>query len=245
MSEELKKVVPETNGNKENVENKENKENIEKRISDGTEARTVPLASMIAERKKFQKQIDELKDKAGLTDDLAEMSHTDTAGLKKRIIEMKKNPQYNQPYQQQTQYSNTSELEEKLKRLTDSFELSEQRKELEAFSKTGLLELTSEMEDDVLAYAKEKKMTVQKAIFAQYGETIIDVKAKTLEHDAKSNGAAKVFSSATSGGSIPGSGKVELTALQSEYADRVGMSKEKYAILQSGDADAIAQLYKK
>jgi hypothetical protein len=238
MSDETK--VPETEEQK-NIDNQTEQQT-------GTEERTVPLAALTSERKKWQKQIEEYKaererlaEKAQIADELASMSGKDMNTLKAELNKMKAQRQYHQP---QPSYTPTFD-ESKVKSLEEKVENLVMETEFEKFVKTTPLEFDQDMKDDVMQYAKSHGLSVDEAAFARYGKLMLDSKSKTDAKNSRTGGANAVLSSTTSGGSYVPTGKVDISDLQRQFAQEVKMDENKYAILSSDDQEAVRKLYQK
>jgi hypothetical protein len=232
MSEEVKIPETEVNGN-EQADNGEHK---------------VPVSALVAERKKYQQKIEELerfneslKSKAEIADELTSLSNKDINQIKAELAGMKNK----QTYQQPTQNLKPSYDDSKVKALEERLENEIMEREFERFSKASPIEMTQDMKDDIISFARKTNMSIKESAFARYGEYMIEQKAKTEERNDKLGNASRSMISA-SGGSIPSGANTLPNDLKS-LAQEVGlnMDSNRLAILASGDISAMKELYKK
>lgn len=235
MSDENEKVEVESTETEpmvaeQNIDNQEQKEE-----------KTVPLRVLTEERKKLQARIAEAEKDAEIARKLVEASGKDRETLRREIElanqqRMKTQPQYQQPVQQN----------DELRKLREEFADDRRERELEKFAQTNILEIDSDMREDILNYAKVHDISVREATYARYGDTIINGMKKTSDKKARQESADMAMVS-NLGSSDPFVTRTEvpLSPAEIKAAEKAGMSLSEWAAYSSNDPSVLRDYIKK
>jgi len=250
MSEETK--APE-----EGVVSEEDTKNIDNKIGDAPEKEThnVPLPELLKERKerqKWQKMYEDAQVKVQIADRLSKLSNgADTTTLQRQLddLESKRAGTPTQPQYQQYTQPNTqpNTYDKEIREIKEQLADQKLETEFEKISNSGLLDVDNDIKEDVMTYAKEKGLSIKEAMFARYGETIINNRRKSETSKAKIEAAEKVLSTNSSSADIFSkmTERVELTAFELEAAKMMGQTPEEFALYASDDREAHAKYHKK
>lgn len=222
-------------------------ENIETNNNDTSGKQVVPVATLVEERKKYKALVASLEKDAELARKIAKASNVDTDGLNAQFEAMQ--AKRNGTSQRATnvpasQIPQLSEMEKKIQQMQDTLDNNSRQNQLESAKGSGVLEITPDMEEDIMSFAKETGLSVKQAMYAKYGDAIVQ-NAQSASADGKRiAGAEKAFAGSLSGGgnTVP-TGKLTLDPLQAEGANRAGIDDQEMRILMSGDSDAIQKFY--
>ena len=241
--------VIETNPEGANTEGEQPKEQNIENNSNSNHENTVPVATLVAERKKLKAEMEKYREAAEFADELAQVSQTDLQTLKRNLEDVKRkrqgipNQQYGQQATQQTSQQ-SSQLEREIREIKERLEKSELENDLNTFAKSGLLEVDEDIKSDILDYAKSKGLSVKEAAYARYGDVILGNRERTAKKNKNLSGASVAYGSAKGGGMVQ-SPKIDLSDMQRSVASELGIDESEMAIWASGDNEAIARLFEK
>ena len=228
MSDEEKKVdVKSTESEEQTEQNIDNQEQKK-------EERTVPLRVHIEERKKLQAKIAEAEEDAEIARSLSKVSGKDRATLRKEI-ELAQQKKQTQPQPQQTSQPN-----DEIRKLREEFANDRRERELDKFAESNIVDIDSDMREDILDYSKAHDISVREATFARYGDTIIDGMKKTSEKKAKKETAdMAMVSNSSMGDPFTTRTEVPLSPAELQAAEKAGMSPSEWAAYASDDPSVL------